>query len=82
MAAVKEMPRIMESTSMSLEEMREHLGRSRQGSRIGADELARFERKMKEITGRIAKLGRKGGRFSKVRVSEEVMDCYERSRWS
>ena len=82
MAAIKEMPRTMELTSMSLEEMREHLGRSRQGGRIDPAEKARFQEKMKEIMGRIAKLGRKGGAFGQVRFSEEAMEVYERSRWA
>ena len=82
MAAVKEMPRTTELTGMSLEEMRKHLGRFRQGGRIEPGERARFEKKMKEIMARMAKLGRKGGAFGQVRFSEEAVDCYERSRWS
>ncbi len=82
MAAIKEMPRSRELTRMSLAEMREHLGRFRQGERTEPGEKARFEAKMKDIMGRLAKLGRKGGRFGKVRFSDEVVEVYERSRWS
>ena len=82
MAAIKEMPRAVELTGMSLEEMRQHLGRFRQGSGIEAGQRARFEKKMKEIMVRMARLGRKGGAFGQVRFSEEALDVYERSRWS
>ena len=82
MAAIKEMPRTMKLTSMSLEEMRKHLTRLRQGGGIGPGEKARFQKKMKEIMARMARLGRKGGPFGQVRLSQEVMDCYERSRWA
>ena len=82
MAVVSEMPKAKEIGSMSLGEVRGHLAKFRRDGRIKAGDRARLEMKMKEILGRLAKLGQKGGRFAQVRLSDEARELYERSRWS
>ena len=66
---------------MSLAEMTEHLSRSRQGGTMKTAERARLRSKMKELMARLAKVGKRGGGFAKVRLSDEVKEMYERGRW-
>ena len=82
MTAVKEMPRVEVVGSMSLAEVREQLAKFRGGGRMKAADRARLERKMKEILGRLAKLGQKGGRFAQIRLSDEMRELYQRGRWA
>ena len=72
MAAVKEMPRVEAGSSMSLEELRDQLGRLRQGGRMRACDQVKMEKKMKEILARLARLGQRGGLFAQVGLSEEA----------
>ena len=82
MAVVSEMPKAKEVGSMSLAEMRGHLAKFRRGGKIKPGDRARLERTMKEILGRLAKLGQRGGGFAQVRLSDEARELYQRSRWS
>ena len=82
MAVVSEMVSGKEAATMSLAEMREHLGRVRQGGGIKPGDQARLASKMKEVMSRLAKLGQRGGGFAEVQLSDEAKELYDRSRWS
>ena len=72
MAVVSEMPKTKEVGSMSLAEMRDYLGKFRREGKLKAGDRAKLERKMKEILGRLAKLGQRGGQFAEIRLSAEA----------
>ena len=82
MAVASEMASTKEAPTMSLGEMREHLGRLRHGGRIKDGDQARLAGKMKEIMSRLAELGKRGGEFAQVKLSDEAKELYDHSRWS
>ena len=82
MSVVREMPRAKEVVKMSLAEMREHLARLRSGARMKPGDQARMASRMKAILVQLAKVGKRGGAFGKVSLSDEAREVYERSQWA
>ena len=82
MAVATEVPKVEAVGSMSLAELREQLAKFRQDGRIQAADQAKLERKMKEILSHLAKLGKKGGQFAQIRLSDEMTELCQRSQWA
>ena len=82
MTMVKEMPKVKQTGEMKLTEIRQHLGRLRRGERIAADDLNKLHGKLRLILQKLAKVGAKGGKFSQVRASRELMELHRRSGWA
>ena len=82
MAVITEMAKAKQGQSMSLDQIRRQLDKSRWNGHLDPDQRDQLQAKLRQIMTRLAKISRRGGPFAQVKPSRELTELYQRTRWA